>query len=141
MTIKIKAPKGFEFKIRKDKYDGRVSIELHPKDSKKKAGGYIGRVNLVKAGVDAFGKDVYETHSYLNEDYRQRGFGTLMYARAIQWGVEHGYKVRSSTSTSAEAQRVWNGKSIRQFFSVKKKSWRNRYGSDVQRWYAYDKNR
>jgi GNAT superfamily N-acetyltransferase len=138
MTTKVKAPKGFEFKIRKP-YPGEktVYIELH----KKGGTSQVGRVNLAYAGKDMYGKDVFETHSYLDPAYRQKGFGTLLYARAIQWGVEHGCKVRSSTQTSTEAQRVWNGKSLRKFFSVKKRTWKNQYGGNVQKWYAYNKDK
>lgn len=136
MTTKVKTPKGFKFKIRKPyPNDKRVFVELFKKGNAVS----IGRVNLAYVGKDKYGKDVYETHSYLDPAYHQKGFGTLIYARAIQWGVEHGCKVRSSTGTSQQAQRVWNGKGIREYFSIKKATWKNQYGSPVQKWYAYNK--
>lgn len=43
-----------------------------------------------------------------------------MYAKAIQWGLDHGFKMRSSGNPSVYAQQVWNGSSLRRFFSIRK---------------------
>jgi GNAT superfamily N-acetyltransferase len=123
---KVKAPKGFRFKILKP--SDTVFVQLFDKATNQK----IGNVNLVKLS-----DTTYATHSWLDPRYHQKGFGTLMYARAIQWCHENGYVARSSGNSSEMAQRMWNGRSIRKFYSIKKKV----RDSGSATWYAYNKNR
>jgi len=61
----------------------------------------------------------YRTHSRLDKTYRGKGLGVLMYAAAIQYALDRGHKVRSSGYTSANAQRVWRSKRLRQYFKIR----------------------
>lgn len=122
---KIRAPKGFSFKVKKvnQRY---TSITLYSANRE------IGHVNLIKVR-----EGYYETHSDLNDEYHRKGLGALMYARAIQHALEKGWGVRSSGSSSEEAQRVWRGKTVRKYFSIKLKKKDNDPYYDT--WYAYAK--
>src|SRR5574337_1019205 len=122
---KIRAPKGFRFWIVKIN-DNFVKVALRLKDGRE-----IGRVNLVKAKPGSF-----STHSFLDSSFHMKGLGALMYARAIQYALEKRWKVTSSGRSSEYAQRVWRGRTIRKFFSIKIKK-----GSDpaYDKWYAYAK--
>ncbi len=126
----IPAPKGFTIKVdKKDPY--HVMVKLFRAGNAKRA--FIGRVTLYQRSAG-----VYETHSYLDDYYHGRGLGALLYARAIKWGMEQGYLVRSSGSSSDKARRVWEGKTLRKFFSIKKRKGEQVYW-DV--WYAYPKKK
>lgn len=131
MMKKVIAPKGYSFKIKSDRdygsYDEVFVIELH-----KKKKGRIGTVRLVKSY-----KGCYCTHSDLDDDYHNRGLGTLMYAKAIQWGLKQGYRIRSSGGSSFEAQRVWRGSSLKRWFDIKIK--RDHHSSDYDTFYPYPK--
>lgn len=60
----------------------------------------------------------WETHSELEPEYRGRGLGTLLYARAFDYGMNHKLSVVSSLNPSADAQRVWRSRSINDKFFV-----------------------
>jgi GNAT superfamily N-acetyltransferase len=114
MIAKIKAPKGYKFKITKYKYgDKKNSYDVHVKLYHE--GFEIGNVELIQQDN---GK--YETHSQLDYGYRGQKLGVTMYARAIQWCLDHGYKVSSSGQSSEMAQRVWKSKTLRKFFRITK---------------------
>jgi GNAT superfamily N-acetyltransferase len=123
---KTRAPKGFHFKIFPT-YN-YVCVEIHNSN-----GQMIGQIQLDKGR-----RNRYYTHSWLHEDYRGMGFGTKLYARAIQWCLEQGYKVSSSSNTSELAQRVWEGNGLRQKFDIKKRS-KMYYGERRPLWHAYPK--
>jgi GNAT superfamily N-acetyltransferase len=109
---KIRAPRGFHFRIRKEYYERQlecVAVELW--DSKTKSN--IGHVNLVRAM-----RGFVETHSYLEASYHNKKLGALMYSKAIQWALKNGFKVRAG-GPSEQAQRVWRGKSIRENFKIR----------------------
>ena len=144
MTIpKIKAPNGFFFKVRYVKYHSydsnldrrenrmfrgvdHISVTLHEKDSRRQ----IGYVHLVKTGK----KNWFETHSSLLAQYWNRGFGVKLYGRAIQLCLENNYRVRSSMSPSADAERLWRSKSLSNLFIIKPRR------NDIsQAWYAFAK--
>ncbi len=132
-TVKVKAPKGFIFRVRefryaKEKNPHSVYVEL--RDSKTKR--FCGRVSLVRRSYTGS----YETHSTLNEELRGKGIGTLMYARAIQWCHERGHTVRSSGASSDMARRVWQSKGLRKLFSLRK---RKGDAAAYDTWYAYRK--
>lgn len=116
---KVIAPKGYFFRIVKDCYSG-WSVQLHKRNK-----GEVGHVNLVREYSGC-----YSTHSYLEAGYRNKGFGARMYAKAIQFGIERGWRVRSSGGSSEEAQRVWRGSTIKRWFDIKVKRGYN-YGSEV----------
>ena len=48
-----------------------------------------------------------------------------MYAKAIQWGIENGYRIKSSGGSSSDALRVWRGSTLKRFFDIKVKPGRN----------------
>jgi GNAT superfamily N-acetyltransferase len=109
---KVIAPKGYFFKVtRSGPYYVYISLFEKGKDSE------IGHVNLHREYAGCF-----STHSYLLPGYRNKGFGALMYAKAIQWGKTHGYRVKSSGGSSSEAQRVWRGGSLRRWFDIRVRS-------------------
>lgn len=122
---KIKAPKGYSFKVQKVTAN-YTKVTLHVVKGRQ-----IGYVNLVKVR-----QDFYATHSGLDSAYHNKGLGALMYARAIQHALEKGWRVSSSGSSSDAAQRVWKGKTIRKYFSIKYKKGSDRY---YDKWYAYAK--
>lgn len=127
---KIRAPRGFNFQIKK--LYGSIYVNLHRSSDNM----FLGRVNLCnRNGL------WYETHSSLLEEYHNKGLGALMYARAIQWCLENGFKVRSSGSSSEKAQRVWRGKSIRDYFNIrtKKVKYNGKHDPDCDTFFAYPK--
>lgn len=127
----IRAPKGYHFRI-STKY-GYIYVQLLDKKNQE-----VGHVNLHKYYPYAKEPKRVATHSWLHSDLRGKGIGTLIYSKAIEWGLKHGYKVRSSGSSSDEAERVWNGKGIRQHFSIRRRTTSEQgYVSDT--WYAYVK--
>lgn len=81
----------------------------------------------------------YETHSYMDEEYRGRGWGTKIYARAIQWCLERGYRVKSSGYSSDMAARVWTGNGIREKFAIRKRRPPSHNNDYCTTWYAYPK--
>lgn len=147
MITKVRAPAGFKFKVTAKPY--QTVIELF--DNNKKVIGpkgkmipyqyAIGRVSLVQ---DTYSKGFWRTHSSLNPEYHNKGLGVLLYARGIQWVLEHKHRVSSSGSSSEMARRLWKSKSIRKYFHIKQK--KSKYyradpavGDRYDRWYAYEK--
>lgn len=125
---KIRAPKGFRFLIEKSRWSSDVYVQLVSSKEIRS----VGRITLSRLR-----KDYYATHSSLNEKYHGKGLGTLMYARAIQYALEQGWKVRSSGHSSEKAQRVWRGKGLRQKFAIKTR----KTGYNHHTWYAYPKQK
>ena len=104
---KIKAPKGYKFKVSKY-YRGVIIYLLH--------GDY--NIGSIRLSLSHMYDNTFYTHSYLDHCYRGKGLGTLMYARAIQWALEHGKKVQSSYTPSVYARRVWNSQGLRKYFRI-----------------------
>lgn len=118
---KVIAPKGFSFKvIRHDSYRIMVYLLKGPHNE-------VGHITLSQEYPGC-----YATHSTLLPRYRGKGLGALMYAKAIQWGLEHGYRVRSSGSSSQDAQRVWRGKSLRKWFDIRVKKGKDYYTKELR---------
>lgn len=93
-----------------------------------KGGHVIGHIRL-----DRIGNKRYKTHSDLDIEYHNKGLGTLLYAKAIKFCLSRGYKISSSGYSSSPAKRVWEGKTIRSFFKIRKRwlvhgrgNWANR---------------
>lgn len=130
----IRAPRGFHFKIshRRDynfdgrRYNGEHYIQLYNSISNRKIGSIF---------LEPYGTKTFCTHSNLDIEYRGQGLGAIMYARAIQWCLDNGYKVRSSGSSSEDAERVWGGKSIRRNFFLRRRL--SPYGRAT--WYVLNK--
>ena len=150
---RVRAPRGFRFEIGEaiNHYSCNCSacqevaannIIVKLMDGNRKAG-YITLVPHDKSHKS------YETHSWLDGRYRNKKFGALLYARAIQWCLDHNKKARSSGASSEMAQRVWRGKTIRKYFSIRKvvkKIYKtNPYCrtclDDYATWFAYNKRR
>jgi GNAT superfamily N-acetyltransferase len=62
---------------------------------------------------------------YVNEDYRNKGFGKLLYLEAGKWLSELGLELRASQLQSDSAKVVWNGfiKSGIAYISDSKQKW------------------
>lgn len=111
-SVCVRAPKNFSWQIVEGRSylgDRWAKVQL-VRGTKKKV---IGEVTLYEQD-----SGVWETHSWLDTRYHGKGYGTKLYARAIQWGMTNKVKVQSSGCTSEEAQRVWRGKSIRKYFRI-----------------------
>jgi hypothetical protein len=131
--IRVRAPNGFHFKFRFEQYKNKIHnvyCELYQTSSDLYA---IGQVELVE-----YGKKSFATHSNLNQQFWNQGLGTLMYAKAIAWALNHGYKVRSSGGSSEMAKRTWSGKRLHALFDIRKVNKRYSY-STAETWYAYPK--
>lgn len=129
----VRAPKGYYFKI-EDYGNNNFYVRLY--DRKNKVGtGPIGHIHL----TNAYGahKKYLMTHSSLNRDYHGKGLGAYMYARAIQFALDNGYKVRSSGGSSEMAQRVWRGHYIRKWFRITARKTNGPYCDTT--WYATHK--
>jgi hypothetical protein len=116
---RIRLPKGYHFQISDNiKTGGNVYIDLMRKTM------VYNKVRNIRIGYVTLSpiesENLCKTHSTLNYEYHDRGLGVLMYARAIQWALAHGYKVWSSGQSSTNAKRVWKSKRLRQYFSVRK---------------------
>jgi GNAT superfamily N-acetyltransferase len=136
MNKKVRAPAGYSFRITNgiNQWDKSIYINLVYNKTKQ----IVGKVTLCPSYLRS---KAYETHSYLDDGWRNKGLGGIMYARAIQYCLENGYKVRSSGGSSEAAQRVWNGKVIRKYFLIRKR--KDKYYPDSDTcaiWYAYEKN-
>jgi len=129
--MKIRTPNNFLFQIKSSNHNKIVHFYLLDKKEENKK---IGRVSLYRQL-----NGIYETHSYLNKKYRVLVLGTKLYYKAIQWCLENGYSIRSSGNSSDEAMRVWQSKSIRKLFRIRKKKDKEcpSFINDV--WYAYSK--
>jgi GNAT superfamily N-acetyltransferase len=79
----------------------------------------VGAIDLIEKYYNNPKGKIIETHSWLNCEYRNKGFGALLYAKAIQWGLSRGYRVRSSDGPSSDACRVWEGKKIRKYHRIR----------------------
>jgi GNAT superfamily N-acetyltransferase len=141
--ISVRAPKGFHFGVTVDRYSYSngdykrkrqpclVTIELYKNDDTMPIGGIE---------LERDGRNRYITHSSLVDEYRKQGLGTLMYAKAIKWCHDHGYRVGSSSGPSDMAQRVWNGKGLRKYFRIRK--YKNReYGRSNYVYSAHPKRK
>ena len=128
--VHLRAPKGFFFEISGNP-DYEVQVNLIKKWAKRNV-----RVGYVRLENAYYNSGTLETHSWLMSSYRRKGLGALMYARAIQYGLDSGYKVQSSGVSSDMAVRVWEGKYIRRFFHIETDG--GTYGYSPT-WYAYPK--
>lgn len=72
------------------------------------AGEVVGYIDL----VETVQPNVWETHSHLDEEYRNCGLGVLLYDRAISLALKRGWSVVSSSVTSIDAMRVWHSKRL-----------------------------
>jgi len=132
-VAQVRAPSNFKWRIKEISRSTVYVTLLHRGNNKK-----IGAVRLYKQD-----DGTWETHSDLDFRYRNRGFGARLYARAIQYCLVNGYRVRSSGGSSEDAQRVWRGKTIRKYFRIKTKhflfSGQKKHDPEYDTFYAYRK--
>lgn len=125
--MQIRAPRGFRFVVSPKTGTKRlISIDL----VKSKTGHVVGGVDLEwissrglkfdpKSQNPCFRR--FETHSDIEEGLRGKGYGILMYAKAILVGQSRGLRVVSTRYSSTEAVRVWKSKRLRKMFRIKKR--------------------
>lgn len=128
--IIIRSPKGFRVKYRFYYYDKVLeTVYCDLIDNSKPNEPSVGHVELERTEGRNF-----VTHSQLYSEYHGKGFGNLLYAKAIAWAINNGYRVRSSGDSSSMAKRVWNGKGLRKIFTVRKYT-DNLGGVSRETWY------
>src|ERR1700723_20114 len=93
---RIRAPKGYSFKV-KDNHGScyPITISLHKRSLKKGRNNKylndcLGNVKLAKHWKHP---RTLLIHSTLLESYHNKGLGSRLYAKAIQVGLERGYRV------------------------------------------------
>lgn len=62
----------------------------------------------------------FETHSHLREEFRGKGWGVLLYLKAIHVGQSRGLKICSSRAPSDDAIRVWTSRTLRNRYTIRK---------------------
>jgi GNAT superfamily N-acetyltransferase len=82
----------------------------------------IGYIGLQKTRYKIGGIPIYETHSYLQENYHGKGIGTFMYSIAIEEAMKLGLRIGSSKRYSKFARRFWQSKSIRKLFKIRREN-------------------
>lgn len=109
----IRAPKGYRFEVEMFDDDIYVNLRFGPR--------VVGVLRLESVYTPFRGRAGrrFITHSQLRYEHHCKGLGVLMYAKAIQYCKENGYKVSSSYMPSEAAKRVWQSKSIRKYFNVR----------------------
>lgn len=129
--IIIRAPNGFQVRYRIFSFNNKIeNVYCELFDMTKSPPFNAGNVELERS----YGK-IFKTHASLNWDYHNKGLGTLLYAKAIAWGFNHGLKVQSSSDSSSMAKRVWEGKGLRKYFNIQKITDRGFSGKDIETWY------
>ena len=123
----IRAPKGHHFFIYQEHDKNYIHVILLDKHNRK-----VGYVDLHVPYP--YKQKKVATHSYLSHHLRGKKIGTKIYAKAIEWALKHGYKVKSSGSSSEDATRVWQGKGLRKLFDIK-----SRHTDYGLTWYANPK--
>lgn len=135
--IIIKAPKGFRVRYVVHTYNKQIeNVYCQLYDLSKNSEYNVGSVSLERG----YGK-TFNTHADLGFDYHGKGFGTLLYSKAIAWALNHGFKAQSSGDSSDMAKRVWNGKGLRKHFNIRKIT--KGYGNTTytkETWYATKKS-
>jgi GNAT superfamily N-acetyltransferase len=109
----------------KYRIDRKVRSDLH--------GEYAFTVNLVpsqrsvgRCCLKWIAPGIFETHSRLREEYRGKGYGIALYARAIRLAREEGYRVCSAgiDVMSADARRLWSSARLRKEFRIYRRAGR-----------------
>lgn len=73
-------------------------------------------VGYVDAVVNKRG--TWETHSWVDDDHRKKGFGVLLYEKVIDLVLSRKKKIRSSLWTSSDAARVWHSRRLNDKFNI-----------------------
>lgn len=94
-------------------------------------------IGYIRIALDDLHKNIGFTHSYLQKKYRRQGLGLYMYSLAADIAESYGIKLYSSGQSSEDALRVWNSKSLRKKYNVRKVSknnkiiYRHYYDTDI----------
>lgn len=117
-----RAPQGYRIKTRELLVDPRayVSSQIVEDDLTKST-----RTELLKHGEMVGYVDTvltrdhrWETHSYLDQEERGKGFGSLLYTKAINFNMKRHRKVCSSKAPSIQAKRVWTSRVLSELFLI-----------------------
>lgn len=73
---------------------------------------FVGYVTMNEKLCERTGAHFYETHSFIDEEYRGKGLGIKLYDRAIREGMKRLGDVRSSLTPSDDAIRTWKSKRL-----------------------------
>ena len=132
-TLRPRCPKGFTCKYYPyiNSHNTVSSVDVFLFHTKVSRSNPIGEIRLALA-YPIKKSNGFETHSDLNIEYHRQGLGTLLYAKAIQWCHDHGYRVGSSSCPSSLASQVWIGNGLKKYFNIRKVN---------QRWMAYPKRK
>ena len=77
----------------------------------------VGRIDLVDTNLG-----FYETHSFVEKEFRGMGLGIKLYALAFRRGFREGIIVKSTNVPSKYAKRVWKSKTLNSMFEIKRES-------------------
>lgn len=101
--VYLRAPKGFGIEVENEGYgDEQGPFEVHlVRKFKTVPNRRIGSVSLEFAD---YRRKTLETHSHLQGRYRGKHLGSFMYASAIKYALDHGFKIHSSGMSSGVAR-------------------------------------
>ena len=110
----MRCPKGYFLKVTplRRGANKRFWVELHKRGELLE----VGHVAVVKAK-----RELWETHARLDDEEHGKGFGVLMYAKAIDVALKKGFKVASSDSPSEDAIRVWSSKRLNAMYRFRRR--------------------
>jgi len=121
-NTKVKRFKGFRFVVVKRKFWSRgyygnsiiddcwgyrVSLRLSSDNEE------IGWIDVVETK-----EGFYETHSFIDRQYRKLGLGKELYRRAFSIALKNMIDIRSSALPSKNAKRVWMSKTVNQEYNI-----------------------
>jgi GNAT superfamily N-acetyltransferase len=82
----------------------------------------IGHIHVICDTYSRKRSRVYRTHSYLQPEYRNRGLGAYLYSLAADLSIKKGFKLKSSTYPSVEAERAWRSTRLNKIYDIRSKS-------------------
>lgn len=102
-------------------------------------GSYLYTVNLRvgeskgRVGLKKIGNNILETHSSLDECLLDKGYGIMMYFRAIELGISEGFYVCSSRheDMTVDARYLWQSRRLGEKFRIRRDTDRFRVLSAV----------
>ena len=113
---KIKVSRGILNECAFSPYEGdeqveTISVDLYYQTSDEP----VGYVTLVPRE-----NKFYETHTFVDEEHRGKGFGVKLYAKAIKVGLKLLGEVRSSKKYSEDAWRVWTSIRLNKMYKIER---------------------
>lgn len=131
---KVRAPRGFYFRVTTHLTGPSL---FHRIELVKKCPSRDRMIGSVRLRQSYYHLGFWETHSNLQDKYQGKGWGALLYARAIQYALENNLKVKSSGYSSDMAENVWRGNTIRKYFHIVRKP--TKTDPEFSTWFAYKK--